>query len=129
MANFGTKKVLFGNFWFRIFKKLLSYLKSALSTLSICKILQKFGTKNALFGCFGARLLKRHCHIWNQHLWICLLALFRKKAKCLNLGPKMLYFRFGYFWARILKQILSYLKSAPSNWFNFKITSWKNENR
>ena len=38
---------------------------------------------------------------------------FAKKQKCLNLGPKNALF--GYFGAGILKKLLSYLKSAPSN--------------
>ena len=44
MLKFGTKNVLHGYFWARILEKLLSYLKSAPSNLSICKISQK--TKN-----------------------------------------------------------------------------------
>ena len=67
-----------------------------------------------------------------------------EKQKCLNLGPKRLYLGifgqkcfiwvfltrnalFGYFWARILKILLSYLKSAPSNLGNCKILR-KNKN-
>ena len=50
-----------------------------------------------------------------------------KKQKCLKLGSKMPYLGifyqnglFGYFWARILKTVSSYLKSAPSNFANCK---------
>ena len=66
-----------------------------------------------------------------------------EKQKCLNLGTKMLLgifdqkcliwiflFKnalFGYFWGRILKILLSYLKSAPSNLSNCKILR-KNKN-
>ena len=57
-------------------KKLFSYLKSAPSNLSHCKILQKsknsnFRTKNALFGYFWARVFKNHSHVWNQHPQMC----------------------------------------------------------
>ena len=50
---------------------------------------------------------------------------FAKKQKCLNLGPKMYYLFF--FWAGILKKLLSYLKSAPRNLPDWKI-SRKNKN-
>ena len=65
MPKFGIKNTLFTYFyWARNFKTLLSYLKSAPSNLSNCKIPQKntktpkFGTKNALFGYFWARISK-----------------------------------------------------------------------
>ena len=45
ILKYGTKHVLFGYFWERTLKQLLSDMKSAPSTLSICKILQK--NKNA----------------------------------------------------------------------------------
>ena len=75
---FLTKIALFGYLWWgRIFKKLLSDLKSTPSNLSICKIsrknknvkcliyvfLSKFWTKNVLFWCFWARDLENYCHI------------------------------------------------------------------
>ena len=48
-----------------------------------------------------------------------------EKQKRLNLGPKMSYFGiltkdalFRHFWARILKLLLLYLKSALSNLSN-----------
>ena len=55
MPTFGTKNVLFGYFRARILKKLLSYLKSAPSNLSNCKILRK--TKNA-------QIWDQKCLIW-----------------------------------------------------------------
>ena len=57
-----TKNILSGYFWARFLKKLLPYLKSAPSNLSICKIsrkkqkMPKFGTKNVVFEYFGARI-------------------------------------------------------------------------
>ena len=66
---FSNKNVSFGYFCGRILKMLLSYLKSAPSNLSNCKILQKktkipkFGTKNALYEYLWARILKNYCHI------------------------------------------------------------------
>ena len=57
-----------------------------------------------------------------------------EKQKCLNLGPKCLIWvfltknaLFGYFWARTLKMLLSYLKLAPSDLSICKI-SRKNKN-
>ena len=41
MPKFGTKNASCRYFWVRISKMLLSYLKSALSNLSSCKILRK----------------------------------------------------------------------------------------
>ena len=62
------QKFLIWVFCARILKILLSYLKSAPSNLSNCKILRKkkqtkFETKNALYGLFWARILKNYCHI------------------------------------------------------------------
>ena len=85
MAKAGTKSAVFGYFWARIFKKLLTYLKWVPSNLSICEILpimSKFGTKYAaLFGYFCVGILKKYCHIWNQHPRISLTAKFHKKIK------------------------------------------------
>ena len=50
MTEFGTKNALFGYFWVRNLKKLLSYLKSAPSNFSNCKIV---GKKNALLEFLG----------------------------------------------------------------------------
>ena len=73
MPKFGSKNVLFeyswpkrvylGIFGLELKIKLLSYLKSAPSNLSICKISQrnkkhKFGTKNVWFGYFWVRIFK-----------------------------------------------------------------------
>ena len=81
----------------RICELLLSYLRSAPSNLSICKIsrkktkMPKFGTKKASFGYFWGGFWKQYCHIWNQHPRIFLIAKFHGKTKCLNLGSKMPY--------------------------------------
>ena len=89
---FLTKNTIFGYFWATILKELLSYFKSAPSNLNICKISRK--NKNA--------------KIWDQKylIWIFLT----KNAI------------FGYFWTTILKELSSYLKSAPSNLFTCKIS-------
>ena len=68
MPTFGSKNALFKYFGLAFEKKLLSYLKSAPSNLSHCKILQKkekpkLGTKNALFRYFWAKTLKSCCCI------------------------------------------------------------------
>ena len=63
MSKFGTKNALLGIFGLEFEEKLLSYLKSALSNLSNCKIsrkkrskISKFGTKNALIEYFWDRI-------------------------------------------------------------------------
>ena len=45
MPKFGIKNTLLRYFWAEIFKKLLSYLKSATSCLSNCKFLRKSNFK------------------------------------------------------------------------------------
>ena len=68
----------------------------------------KFGTKNVLFLYFWAEIWKNCCHIRNQHPQIFLIA---------NFGTKIYVF-LGW----NLKTSLSYLKSAPSNLSNCKIS-------
>ena len=102
---FLTKDSLIGNFWARVLTKLLSYLKSASSNLSISNIswkkMPKFGTKNAWFGYFWARVLENYCHNWNQQLRICLIAKFWEEGKKPKFGTKNALF--GCFQARNLK--------------------------
>ena len=45
MSKFGTKNALFGYFWAKVWKKLLSYLRSTRLNWSNCKISQKEKTK------------------------------------------------------------------------------------
>ena len=59
----------------------------------------KFGTKSALFWCFWARILKNYCHIWNQHLRICLIAKFCEETKMPKCGTKNALLR--YFWPKM----------------------------
>ena len=61
-----------------------------------------------------------YCHIWNQRLRIFLIAKFREiikippqKIKMSKFGTQNALFR--YFWAGILKSLLSNLKSTPPN--------------
>ena len=85
----------------------------------------KFGIKNALFGYFWAGILENYRHILNQHLRICLNQKFCEETKMPKFGTKNVWF--GVFLNWNLKTILSYLKSAPSNLSNCKI-SRKNKN-
>ena len=129
MLTFRTKKCSILVFSGKNSKKPLSYLKSTPSNLSDCKVwckikILKFETKNALFWYFWAGIWKTCCHIRNQHPQIRLTANLAKKQKCLNLKLKMCD-RVFLDWN--LKKILSYLKSAPSNWSNCEIL-WNNEN-
>ena len=88
-------------------KTILSYLKTAPSNWSNCKISDQkcliwvFLIKNAFFLCFWAIILKKYCHIWNQHPQICLVARFCETAKMCTFGTKNALI--GYFWARIFK--------------------------
>ena len=88
-------------------KTILSYLKSAPSNWSSCKISDQkcliwvFFIKNAFFLCFWARILKKYCHIWNRHPQICLVARFCERAKMCTFGTKNALI--GYFWTRIFK--------------------------
>ena len=93
----------------------------------------KFRTKNAIFGyfwpkmpyfdIFGLEFKKKTIVIFEISAFeLVRLQTFMKKQKCLNFGPKMPYLGFleqkclfGYFWARVFKKLLSYLKSAHSN--------------
>ena len=61
-----------------------------------------FVTKSARFGYCWARIFwKIYCHIWNQHLWICLIAKYREIMKMPKFGTKnALYW---YFLARVFK--------------------------
>ena len=87
-------------------KMILSYLKSAPSNLSNCKISRKnkkklkFGIKNTLFGYFWARISKNYCHIWNQLPQICLIVKFFRKTKMPKCGIKNALHR--HFWTPIL---------------------------
>ena len=108
---------------------MLSYLKVAPSNLPHCKILWRnknasienqkfliwiFVTKNAIFGyCWTTNFLKNCSHIWNPLLWISLIAKDCEIMEMPKFGTKTALYE--YFWARILKRLLSYLKSTPSN--------------
>ena len=106
MYIFGTKNALFGYFWVKILKKLLSYLISAPSNLSNCNTSRK----------------NKNFYIWEQKcfIWIFLAWNLKKILTYLKPADKMTKFGtkndlFGYFWARIFKKPLSYLKSTTSN--------------
>ena len=108
--KFGPKKPFLSILDWNL-KKLMPYLKSTPSILSKYQVSSKTttitattknGAKHTLFGYFGARILKNYCHIWNQHLRICLLAKFHKKTKIPKFGTKNAWFI--YFGAGIWKQ-------------------------
>ena len=123
--KFATKSALFGYFWARILKKYRHVWNQHLPISVIAKFCEETkmpisGTKNALFGyfwqrmsylgVFGQKFWKNYCHIWNPHPQICLIAKFCRKAIMPKFGNKNALF--GYFWAKILKKLLSYLKST-----------------
>ena len=87
MPKFGTKTALFGYIWMRILKKLLSYMKSAPSNLSICKISRK--NKNVYF--WDKKCLIRVYLGWNFIKLLSYLKSAPSKEKCLHLGQKVLY--------------------------------------
>ena len=108
--NLGPK-MSFSAVWSIIFEKPLSYLKSAPSTLSNCKILCKnkyAGIKNTLFGHFWAGNLKIYSH----------------GLKSLHLEPNLPYL--GVL-DTSFENLLSYLKSVCSTfsywnvWYKKKV--------
>ena len=77
------------------FKTILSYLKSAPSNLSNCKIWRKqkclnLGNKNALFGSFWARILKKTIVMFEISTFE-VVQNFVTKQNCQKLGLKMPY--------------------------------------
>ena len=85
------------------------------------------GSKIPYLGIFtGLEILKHYCHIWNQHPQICLIGKFCQKTKMHKFGTKNVFF--GYFWVNFLKKLLSYLKSAPSN-FLILITKFRKKKK
>ena len=50
---------------------------------------------------------------------VCLAAKFRERMKIPTFGTRNALF--GYFWSRIFKKLLLYLKSAPSNFSNSRV--------
>ena len=134
MSKFETKNVWFGYIWAGILENYCHIWKQHLRIYLIenffgeTKML-KFGTENALFKDFWPKLAyldifgleffkKTYCHIWNKHP--CLIAKYREIMKTPKFATKIALF--GYFWARSLEKLLSYLKSAPSKLFICKIT-------
>ena len=83
----------------------------------------KFRTEDSWFGYFGAGIWKQKCHTWNQHLRICLIANFSAKNKNSMFGTTNALFWFFdqkyviwvFYLERIVKKLLPFLKSAPSN--------------
>ena len=100
ILKFRSKNALF---WDTIWKKLLSYLKSAPSNFSNCKFGEKknWGPKMCDSSIFLAEIWKKYCHIWNKHPRICLIAKYHEIMKMANFGTTSTLF--GYFWPRILK--------------------------
>ena len=116
MPKFGTKKYLI---WVFLGKNLKNYGHIWHQHPRCCLItkfceetrMSKFGTKNALLrvfltknaliGYFWIGILKKYCHIWNQHPWICFAAKFSVKIHILKFGTKNAWVR--YFWVGIWK--------------------------
>ena len=114
MPKFGIKDALLGYFWARI-KKKLSYLKSTLSNLCNCKILQQRKKKQTLgpkFGYFCARIFKKLLQYLKSALSNLSNWKFFEKTKMSKFGTKNALF--GFFLSQNFIK-LSYLKSAPSN--------------
>ena len=119
ILKFGTNIALIEYFGIEFQKTNIVFEISTLKFVyaKFCKSLQnfakmsKFGTKNALFGYFWAGIWKQNCHIWNQHLWICLIAKFREIMKMPKFETKNALF--GYFWVRIFKNYCHILNQHP----------------
>ena len=80
----------------------------------------KFGTKNALFGCFG-QLFWKNIVIFEKHRPpICLIA--KHDAKNKNPVTWDQKYQICVFCSSNLNMFLSYLKSAPSDLSNCKVS-------
>ena len=135
MSKSETKNVWFEYFWTGIWKKYCHIWNQHPWICLITKYreimkMPKIGTKKALFAYLWARILKNYCYMWNQQLQISAIAKFCEK----NLGPKMSYLSIfdqkclvRVFLGKNFEKVLSYLKSAPSNFLICKI-SQKNKN-
>ena len=117
------KSALFGYFWGWNCEKLLSYLKSAPSSLYICKILRK----------------NRNAYIMEKYLiWLFLGWMFKKLFSHLKSAPSNFYIYKGLgknknayvmemclIWLYLgwsFQKLLSHLKSAPSNFSKMSVT-------
>ena len=87
-------------------------------------VIFEISTKMPYLDIFGQEFWKNYCHIWNLHPQICLFLTSRKNKITEIWEQKCLIW---VFLCSSLKAILPYLKSAPSNSPNCKI-SWKNKN-
>ena len=111
-------------------KTILSYMKSAPSNLSNCKISRKkqnclnLGPKMFYLGIFGLKFQKTSVIFEISTLEFVKLRNLVKKWKFLIWNEKCFIW---IFLAWNLKTILSYLKSTLSNLYNCKIL-WENEN-
>ena len=127
MSKFGTKSALFGYFWARILKNYCHIWNQHLRISVIAKnFMQKqkclnLGPKMPYLGIFDQKCLiwvvlgknfkKDYCHVWNQHLQICLFAKFHEKTKMPKSGTKNAWFR--YSWAGIWKQFCHIWNQHP----------------
>ena len=128
MSILGTNNDLFRNFWVRILKQHCHMWNQHPRICLVLKFrvkvkMSKFGTKNTLFGYFWVRMWKNYSHIWNHHPQTSQFAKFRKKTIMFKSVTQNALF--GHFWAGILKDIISYLKSASSSLSNYKILQRK----
>ena len=124
MPKFGTKDALF--WYFRAGKKHCDIWNQRSWISLIIKFdpklkIFKFGTKNTCFGYLWSEFEKNIVIFEINTLEFVLLQSFMKKWKFLNLGQKYLI---SIFLGKNLKKILSYLKSAPSNFSNWKFCTY-----
>ena len=132
--KFGTKISRLGYFWTGIWTEYCHIWNKHPQiglTVNFCERtrMPKFETKNFWFRYFKNRIWKKYWDIWNQHPRVCLLEKFGGKKTMPKFGGKKRLIwafltknvLFGYFWSRILKILLSYLKSASSSLSIFKI--------
>ena len=126
MPKFGTNNAMFRYFRTKIFKK-YCHIWNQHPRIRLIRLIAKFCEKMKMpyLGIFGPKFFKKYVHIWNQHPrvgQICLIAKFCEKTKISKSGTKNALFR--YFWAIILKKLLSYLKSAPRICQIWVFNSW-----
>ena len=130
IPKFGTKNTRLGYFWARNWKWYY-HIRICLTANFLEKNkIPKFGTKNDFLGIFDKKCLiwvfldynfKRTIVILEiTNPWICLDRKCREIMKMPKFGTKNTLV--GFFWVRILKELLSYLKSAHSNLSIHKIS-------
>ena len=126
MFKYGTKKSLFGYFWFRCYLKLCCIWNQHCSIWLIGKYckkpkLPKVSFKNSLFGCFSVRFFKISILSFLKsapQTW--LIGKLCQNTKMSKFGTKNALF--GYLWAGFKKKKINFPKNQKWPKFRTKIS-------